>query len=270
MNDKTMIISFGGGTNSTAMIVGLHERGERPDAIWFADTGGEKPHTYNHIAVASAWCESVGFPKIEMLAGREVWGPQMVKDGSLEAECLRLGTLPSKAFGFSQCSIKWKLEPAKRMLKLYLAANPSVRHEDVVRCVGFDAGEPHRYERAKGIMERNPALTRERWPLIEWDWGREECVEAIARAGLPQPGKSACFFCPSSKKPELLELKTVYPALALRAIEMERKAMAGEGQATTARCGLGRSFVWGEYLADPASCATSDAGTPETDCGCYD
>ena len=35
------IVSYGGGTNSTAMLVGLWERGERPDAIVFADTGGE-------------------------------------------------------------------------------------------------------------------------------------------------------------------------------------------------------------------------------------
>lgn len=271
MKNKTLIVSFGGGTNSTGMLVGLLEHGERPDAIWFADTGGEKPHTYTHIAEVSAWCLSVGFPAIEVLRGPAVWGPQMVKDGSLEAECLRLGTLPSKAFGFSQCSIKWKLEPAKRRLRLFLDEHYGViAHEDVVRCVGFDAGEPHRYERAKGIMERNPALTRERWPLIEWDWGREECVAAIERAGLNQPGKSACFFCPSSKKPELVHLKATDPGLVSRAVEMERKAMAGEGQATAARCGLGRSFVWGDFLRDPLVDTGSDAGVPEIDCGCYD
>jgi len=44
----SFVVSFGGGTNSTAMLVGMWERGERPDAILFADTGGEKPHTYQH------------------------------------------------------------------------------------------------------------------------------------------------------------------------------------------------------------------------------
>ena len=37
-------------------------------------------------------------------------------------------------------------------------------------------------------------------------WGRDDCVAAIARVGLPQPGKSACFFCPSSKKHEIITL----------------------------------------------------------------
>lgn len=35
----TMMVSYGGGTNSTAMLIGMVERGERPDAILFADTG---------------------------------------------------------------------------------------------------------------------------------------------------------------------------------------------------------------------------------------
>lgn len=265
------IVAFGGGTNSTAMLVGMLEHDETPDAIWFADTGGEKPHTYRHIEHVSAWCKAIGFPAIETLSGADVWLPQMVKDGSLEQECIRLGTMPSKTFGFSTCSIKWKLEPANRRLKLYLADN-NLAMSDVVRCVGFDAGEPHRYERAKGIMERNEKLVRERWPLIEWDWDRDDCVAAIQRAGLPQPGKSSCFFCPSSKKGELLAMKITYPDLLDRAIEMERRAMAGEGQATAARCGLGRSFIWSDFIkvSEHQIDLFCDSGTPEIDCGCID
>ena len=39
------VVSFGGGVNSTALLIGLEERDERPDYILFADTGGEKPET---------------------------------------------------------------------------------------------------------------------------------------------------------------------------------------------------------------------------------
>jgi len=46
---QLLCVSFGGGTNSTAMLIGLWERGIRPDFITFEDTGGEKPHTYKHI-----------------------------------------------------------------------------------------------------------------------------------------------------------------------------------------------------------------------------
>lgn len=266
-----LIVAFGGGTNSTAMLVGLHERGERPDAIWFADTGGEKPYTYTHIQDVSDWCTVVGFPQIEILKGPKVWTPQMVKDGSLEAECLRLGSMPSKAYGFSTCSTKWKMVPADKRLKDYLKTN-TLKLTDVVRCIGFDAGEPNRYERALGIMERNPEHVKQRFPLIEWDWDREDCVTAIKRAGLPLPGKSACFFCPSSKKFEIIALKNDFPALMSRALEMERQARAGEGQAPAARGGLGRQVVWGDFLKslDTEQCSMTNEAIPEMDCGCYD
>jgi hypothetical protein len=42
--------------------------------------------------------------------------------------------------------------------------------------------------------------------------GRDECVQAIQAAGVPLPGKSACFFCPSSKQREVLDLKRRHPS----------------------------------------------------------
>jgi hypothetical protein len=261
------VVSYGGGTNSTAMLVGLLERGERPDAIVFADTGGEKPHTYTHILSVNEWCLRVGFPQVVTVKGSQ---PQQVADGSLHAECLRLGVLPSKAYGFGSCSMKWKIDPQRKYDKEFAAAN-GLELSDLTRLVGFDADEPSRVERAIAHAHRTP--TKQRFPLVEWDWGRDECVEAIARAGLPQPGKSACFFCPSSKIPEILALRHDYPELLDVALEMERKALAGEGNAPALRGrGLGRTFAWAAVIASDKAQGRlfSDAGAPEVDCGCYD
>lgn len=41
-----IVVSYGGGTNSTALLVGMVNNKIIPDAIIFADTGGEKPETY--------------------------------------------------------------------------------------------------------------------------------------------------------------------------------------------------------------------------------
>ena len=43
------IVSFGGGTNSTAMIIGMYRKKIPVDLILFADTGGERPCTYEHV-----------------------------------------------------------------------------------------------------------------------------------------------------------------------------------------------------------------------------
>ena len=232
----TIVVSYGAGTNSTAMLIGMHERGERPDLILFADTGGERPETYRHKDAVSDWCEGAGFPRIVTVA----------EAVSLEADCLTRGALPGIAYGFKSCSDHYKIRPQKRWLKAQGIAEPWF-------WVGIDAGEEHRakYEET-------------RYPLIEWDWGREECVEAIRRAGLPQPGKSACFFCPSSKPHEVLELKRQHPDLIQRALAMEA------GAKLTSVKGLGRSYAWADLVRYDDAQMDMFRGAVEIPCGCFD
>lgn len=52
------IVSFGGGTNSAALIVGLQKNNIPVDLITFADTGAEHPHTYRFIEQMNEWLEA--------------------------------------------------------------------------------------------------------------------------------------------------------------------------------------------------------------------
>lgn len=219
----TTIVSFGGGVNSTALLIGLHERSEKPDAILFADTGGEKPGTYLHVASMSSWCGSVGFPAVEIVKQKL----------TLEDDCLDRETLPGKAFGFGSCSERFKVQPQKRWLRTNNIKNP-------MWLVGIHIGERHRAMRAWN--QRADV----RFPLIEWEWGQDECEQAIVRAGLTVPCKSACFYCPAMPKREVLKLKQDHPELFARAIEMEQAAREG-GRLTMIK-GLGRHWSW-EQLA---------------------
>ena len=232
----TSVVSYGAGTNSTAMLVGLSQRGERPDVILFADTGGERPETYKHRDTVSDWCESVGFPRIVTVSEAE----------TLEANCLRRAALPGIAYGFKSCSEHYKIRPQKRWLKENGISSPWF-------WIGIDAGESHRAR-----------FPDSRYPLIEWDWGREECIEAITRAGFAQPGKSACYFCPSSKPREILELGRTHPDLLQRALAMEANA-----ELTTAK-GLGRSYSWAELVKYNDDQLTLFPHTLEMPCGCYE
>lgn len=54
------VVSFGGGTNSTAMIIGMYLREIPIDLILFADTGGERRHTYDFIEKFDAWLTARG------------------------------------------------------------------------------------------------------------------------------------------------------------------------------------------------------------------
>lgn len=88
------IVSFGGGTNSTAMIIGMYLHKIPVDLILFADTGGEQPHTYEFIRVFNAWLEKHGLPTITPVFYTDKDGNRL----TLEAECLRSHTLPSIAW----------------------------------------------------------------------------------------------------------------------------------------------------------------------------
>lgn len=251
MNKPITIVSFGGGVNSTAMLVGMVERNQKCDLILFADTGGEKPHTYEHIQEMNEWLSFNDMPTITVIKGD---APLMTLDGSLENECLRIKALPSIAYGYKKCSQKWKIQPINKFVRNFCKEN-NIVYDDVIRLIGFDADE----------IRRAKDFPNEKYPLIEWNWGREECLKAIDRAGIKQPGKSSCFFCPSLKKHEILEMKERYPDLLGRALAMEANAEL------TAVKGLGRDFAWRD-LIDFAGRQLDifPESRIEIDCGCYD
>lgn len=219
------VVSYGGGRNSKAVLCGLHERRERPDLILLSDTGGEKPETYADIAETQDWLSRVGFPAIEIVR----------ESITLEDDCLDRETLPGKAFGFGSCSERFKIRPQKRYVKQF-------RPCAIRWIVGIHAGEAHR--RWTGACEGEDAVW---YPLLDWGWGQAECEAAIRRQGLTVPVKSACFFCPSMKKHEVLQLSVEHPELMERALEMERAANES-GNLSTVK-GLGRRWSWAALLA---------------------
>lgn len=243
------MVSYGAGTNSTAMLVEMVRRGEHVDLVTFADTGGERPETYAYVEMFSAWLVERGMPHIFTVkkGGREE---------TLEENCLRMNMLPSVAYGFKSCSKKFKIEPQEKFANnhsLTLAA--WAEGLKVVKCIGYDAGEPHR---AKFFEDKKYQW---RYPLLEWDMGREECIDSIRSAGLPLPGKSSCFFCPNAKPPEILSLPD---DLQNRAIALERNA------ALTSIKGLGRRWRWEDLIASDRQQMDMFSQPPEMPCGCYD
>ena len=260
--DGPITVACGGGTNSAAVLIGFAQSKQRVDLITFSDTKGEKPETYEFVDMLSAWCVGNGLPEITTVRA-ESPRPERGFEG-LEGMCLRLENLPSKAFGYKSCSQRYKIEPQQKYLNHW---EPSVaawgQGKKVLQVIGYDAGEP---QRAKIYTNDKYDFW---YPLIEWGWGREECVEAIRRSGLPQPGKSACFFCPSMRKPEVIELSDTHPDLFARAVEMERRALAG-GKCTTIK-GLGRHWSWEELVnADKAKREAMPEVSCVTDCACFD
>jgi hypothetical protein len=125
----------------------------------------------------------------------------------------------------------------------------------VVKAVGLDAGEEHRWTWARAAPADGEKPSREAlldrhfftywYPLLtDWPMDRAACERTVRAAGLPVPVKSACFFCPASKKAEMVALGRDHPRLLRRALAVEANARPN---LTTVK-GLGRSFAGADFL----------------------
>jgi hypothetical protein len=217
-----VLAAWGGGVDSTAMLIEMITRGERVDAVLFADTGAEWPETYLFIPIFRAWLAARGVPSyiVRNVTTRfKRWGYS-----TLEENCHSNGTLPSIAFRHQRksCSLKWKVGPQNRWTSQWAPAREAwAAGVKVIKLIGYDCSpaDMKRYAHTEGYTEERYEY---RYPLREWGWTREDCIERIRKEGLPIPRKSACFFCPAMKPHELHEL----PAPLLRRIVlMEARAL---------------------------------------------
>jgi len=238
-----VIVSCGLGTNSAALLVECVKRGIRIDMIIFADTGAEKPHTYEYLPYLSNWLVSKGYPAI-----------QVVKDPTttLEQDCFDRNALPSIAYGpYKSCSQRFKIAPQNKLVN-----NSVIVGGRLVKLIGYDADESHRASKTY-----NDKYTRI-YPLIEWGMGREECIQTIKDSGLVQPGKSACYFCPNSQISKIKWLEQFQPELLEKALKMEEQADL------TKVAGLGRNFSWKSVKQQEDF--LMNHFVPDMPCDCYE
>ena len=274
--DVPIIVAYGGGVDSTAMLIAMKRQGIVPDVITFADVGAEKPETYATVRMMNTWCIDNGFPAITVcrLNTRD-----STPYDDIEGNQTANDTLPSIAFGKKGCSVKWKHKPQD----YYITGNKGpvngcephplwidcqARGIKPAKLIGFDAG-PADIRRTNKTEDDKFLYV---YPLQQLGWQRQDCIQAILEEGLPVPIKSACFFCPASQKWELWWLAGAHPDLLERALVLEHQAMLGKHSrwgedectygkdweefvnkpadqwpTTSITVGLGRSFAWNHW-----------------------
>jgi hypothetical protein len=207
---QPFIAACGLGVDTVAYLIELKKRNIRPDVILFADVGVEKDETYAYKPILQNWLKKVDFPQIITVR----YAPKDFKNWppyhTLGENCLTNGTLPSLAFGYKSCSIKWKITPQNKWIEGYMPAVDWWKAGGKVKkIIGYDASpkDMKRYAVVKDLEDHK----YEYWyPLIEWGMTRDDCKSSIRSEGLPIPPKSACIFCPSTQPEELLEYKKKY------------------------------------------------------------
>lgn len=225
------------------MLVGFQQRGIRPDLIIFADVGAERKATYEQPEF-DAWLSHVGFPPVTVVR----YEPQDFKHWppyhTLEENCLTNVTFPSIAYGFHTCSSKWKITAINKWIHTWPPALAYwMTGGKLLKAIGFE-DSPHEHKRAeKGCATFNIKSDEcdkfELWfPLQQWGWDRERCKVEIAKAGVPVPPKSSCYFCTAMKpfevdtleEDKLKRIVVIEARVAKRNLEFARERAESKGE----------------------------------------
>lgn len=195
---ETVYLSYGGGVNSTALMLLLKEWGINFEAV-FVDHGGDFPGTYEYVN----YIQDQGFP-ITILK------PQIEGYSDLYQYCLDKGLIPSRRFRW--CTDKFKMRPMHKYFK---------RPAQVY--MGIDWEERHRIKEFDAIY--NPKNITYYYPLYEENYTRQDCKSLIKEKGLKVPIKSCCFFCFNQRKSQIRKMYSEHRELydKVRALEMANK-----------------------------------------------
>ncbi len=99
-----VVLAYGIGVDSTALLVELEARGTPPDLVITGDPGVEKPETYAYQQMIAAWMAARGIPyeTVRYTPRRfKHWPPYY----DLLANVLTNATLPSISLGRHSCSL---------------------------------------------------------------------------------------------------------------------------------------------------------------------
>jgi len=258
MTDHIHAFSFGGGVQSTAALV-LAAQGKLPatddsyrwDAFLFSNVGerAESPATLRYVTeYAMPFAEQHGIELVEVR--------KRLRDGTADDLMDRIErgmrSLPfpvrmnNGAPGNRSCTAEFKI----RVIEKELKRRGATKQMPAIVGIGISMDE---IQRAKGwgtVDPRTPTQIRE-YPLLRLGLRRRDALRVIADAGLPQPPRSACFFCPFHSLDEWRRLKREEP-------DLFDKSVALEAMLNQRRDELGKDHVWLTRYAMPLDQVVSD------------
>lgn len=230
------VISYGGGVQSTALLVLAAERRIDFPVFLFANVGedSEEPATLVYLrkyAIPYAALHGIQLHELHRIR----------RDGSTETLYGRLTRPGSRSLpipvrmsngkpGTRSCTADFKIKVVGRWLKAHgaTAADPATVG------IGISLDEIERVNNRRAEPYERPV-----YPLLDHrpPLRRQDCERIIRAAGLPVPGKSACWFCPFRRPTTWAETRRDKP-------EMFDRACALEELLNQRRTMLGKDPVW--------------------------
>lgn len=241
-------VSYGGGVQSTALLVMAVEGLIEARTFLFCNVGhdSEHPATLDYFyEVAGPYAERHGIALHEL--GRvKRDGTAETLYGRLTKQGGRSQTIPvflsSGAPGSRSCTSDFKI----RVIGKWLRQNGATAADPAITALGISLDEFQRARTDSGL-----AYQRLVYPLIEQRLTRQDCINVIRRAGIPVPPKSSCWFCPYHSMAKWQDMRDNEPDLFWKAVDLERH------MSTRRADDAGKDAVWLSRKLIPLDQATS-------------
>ena len=225
------VLSLGAGVQSTTLLL-LAAEGALPPlvAAVFADTGWEPKAVYDHLdRLEREVAEPAGIPII-----RVQWGNLRTDaiEGHrwLKMPVFVLSPQGKRGQSMRQCTKDYKIDPIKRKLRELMGAKISASGAvlsppaDTLmeQWIGISRDEFHR---AKSADEK---WLVNRFPLLDMNWTRQDCLTYLDERGWESTPKSACIGCPYHGNRMWRDMQNEAPEEFADAVEFDRQLRSGE------------------------------------------
>lgn len=242
-------LSYGGGVQSTAMLVLAGQGVIDYRLALFANVGhdSENPATVLYLEqYAKPYAESVGVELVELERVRRDGKTETIM-GRIHNQNASIGIpvrMSNGAPANRNCTQDFKVKVVAKELK----RRGATRDDPATVALGISMDEYQRMRSESGIPHERLA-----YPLIDLRMDRQDCINVIAKAGLPVPPKSSCYFCPFHNNATWRDMARNEPDLFARSVELERYINQRRDQ-------LGKDHVWLSGALRPLDQAFSDDG----------
>lgn len=217
------IFSNGGGVQSSAALV-LSAQGkiDFPIHLW-SNVGDDSEHPASIKYVREVLMPYAAKHGIEFHELRKT--RQDGEERTLYQEIMRPESnaikipvrMTNGAPGNRSCTVDFKILVIDKWLK----NNGATKEKPAKIGIGISVDEIQRAGRGK---ETN--YSRREYPLLDLAIRRIDCLEIVREAGLPEPPKSSCYFCPFHRPQVWAEMRRDEPELFEKAAQIEDRLIA--------------------------------------------
>jgi len=206
-----VVISYGGGVQSTALVVlAMRERWPIDGIVHVDLVDAESPATREYVRYFREWLQRE-YGRDIVVIERDLYGDMLARPGFTPVPWHgRRERFMLKR----QCTREYKVQPLQRYLY------DRYPGERVGLMLGISVDEYHR------MRDSSAARIDHVYPLVDRRLTRWQCREIVERAGLAVPWKSSCWFCPFRSVVSQWALVQRYPDLAGMACVLEDRINA--------------------------------------------